>query len=59
MKVINIFWLRILWCDKKTYRTAFGKIRVPTQAPKNMQSMDNNIINATFSVQIRENFKNI
>lgn len=34
-------------------------MRVPTQAPKNMQSMDNNIINTTFSVQIQENFKNI
>lgn len=32
---------------------------VPTQISKNMQSMDTNIMNATFPVQIQENLKNI
>lgn len=32
---------------------------MPTQITKSMQSPDNNIINATFLVQIQENFKNI
>lgn len=32
---------------------------VPTQVSENMQSMDNNIMNATFPVQIQENLKNI
>lgn len=35
------------------------KNEVPTQVIKNMQSTDNNIINAVFPVQIQDNFKNI
>lgn len=30
---------------------------VPTQVSKNVQSTNNNIINATFPIQIQENFK--
>lgn len=60
MELIKMFWLEILWCDKKNIwrRTAFRSMTIHTHKYlKNMPNMDVNIITVKFPVQTQDNLK--